>query len=242
MKINQTVLGIKIFSKDSNSLLEIIQKLLQDKDYLAYFVATVNPEFIVRAVEEPKFAKVLSQTDLNLPDGVGLRWAADFEEIIPGRILVEKLLHNNYKIFFLGGKEGVASKMAQKYGGESDEGLKNVRKDLENGQLNDSIIKKINSYAPDILLVAYGAPWQEYWINKYKKQLRVKLVVGVGGTFDYLTGNVRQPPVFVSKMGFEWLWRLVNQPFRWRRQLKLFKYVWLILKNKFKAFDHTPNS
>ncbi len=230
MTQQQQVFGINISSKPLKQLLKDLQTILDKSVYSAYFVATVNPEFLVRAVEEDAFRKVLQQTDLNIADGNGLKLAGEFEEIIPGRILVEKLLQSDYKIFFLGGRNGVAREMAEKYGGQWDEGLADVLNERENVQLNDPIIKKINSFAPDILFVAYGAPQQEYWIGQYKKQLKVKLVMGVGGTFDVLTGRLKAPPHLVSQMGFEWLWRLVQEPFRWRRQLKLLKYLFLVIQ------------
>ena len=73
-------------------------------------------------------------------------------------------------------------------------------------------MSKINKYQPDLLLVAYGAPWQEKWIWRHSEEIKAKVVIGVGGTFDSLAGRVKLPPKWVEKMGWEWLWRLKQEP------------------------------
>lgn len=85
----------------------------------------------------------------------------------------------------------------------------------------------------DILFVAFGAPKQEFWINDNLEMLPVKVAVGVGGAFDYIGGKVPRAPLFVQKLGMEWLFRLIVQPWRIKRQLSLLKFVWLVVKEKF---------
>lgn len=86
--------------------------------------------------------------------------------------------------------------------------------------------------AVDILFVAFGHPKQEEWISKNLEELPVKSAMGVGGAFDYISGKVPRAPVFVRRMGLEWLYRLSRQPWRWRRQLALIEFCWLIIKEK----------
>ena len=92
---------------------------------------------------------------------------------------------------------------------------------------------KVNKYKPDILLVAYGAPWQEKWLWTNRHRLKAKVGIGVGGAFDYLTGHAAVPSEWINKLGLEWLWRLVHEPWRWRRQLSLIRFGWKVLIDAF---------
>ncbi len=206
------------------------------------------------AQDDPEFKKILNSADLAIADGVGLRFAQQIQnlksqftnksqktnfkklEIIPGRKLVEEILKlKKYKFFFLGGRNKVAEAMAKKYGGASDPGHDDIKSQIQNpkSQINLKIINKINNYKPDILLVAYGAPYQEKWLYANRYALNAKVAMGVGGVFDYLTGRAALPPEWINRLGLEWLWRLVHEPWRWRRQLSLIRFVFAILKSLF---------
>lgn len=147
--------------------------------------------------------------------------------VIPQRVtgtdLMQKICKEvsdkNIKIFLLGADEGIAEKtkkiLEKKYpkikivGTHS--GSPSKKEDKE-------ITKKINAYSPDILFVAYGAPSQEIWIDRnYKKLKSVKLAIGIGGAFDFIVGKKKRAPVFMQKIGLEWLYRLVQQPTRIKR-------------------------
>jgi len=94
------------------------------------------------------------------------------------------------------------------------------------------IEKNISKLKPDILFVAFGAPHQEYWLDQNQDLLKnnnVRIAMVVGGTFDYLLGIVKRAPVWIQKLGFEWLVRLIRQPWRWRRQLRLITFIWIAL-------------
>ena len=217
------IFGVKVVSARMDEVLEILRVKLSKSAYdKPFFVVTVNTEFVMLAQEDEEFKKILNEADLALADGAGLRLAG-VKNIVPGRKLVENLLR--YRVFYLGGRNGVAEKMAEKYGGEWDEGEESIRAG-EYGSI--SILNKINKYRPDILMVAYGAPWQEKWLYVNSSKLKAKVVMGVGGAFDYLTGRAKLPPERISGAGLEWLWRLIHEPWRWRRQLRLLKFVWLV--------------
>jgi N-acetylglucosaminyldiphosphoundecaprenol N-acetyl-beta-D-mannosaminyltransferase len=98
--------------------------------------------------------------------------------------------------------------------------------------ISNLTMKQLNNKTIDILFVAFGAPKQEFWIDKNLKNLPVKVAIGVGGAFDYISGKVPRAPVFVRNIGMEWLFRLVIQPWRIKRQLALLKFVWLVAKEK----------
>jgi N-acetylglucosaminyldiphosphoundecaprenol N-acetyl-beta-D-mannosaminyltransferase len=85
----------------------------------------------------------------------------------------------------------------------------------------DEIVERIRSVAPDVLLVAYGAPQQDVWIARNRERLGVPVAIGVGGTLDYLSGRVPWAPASWRRMGLEWLYRLIHQPWRWRRMFAL---------------------
>ena len=219
------VLGVGVSSTSEAQVLGKIGEFLTKNDKMRLIV-TINPEFVMLAQDDPEFKKILNGADLAIADGVGLKLAG-VRQVVPGRKLVEALLHKGCKVFYLG--SFVAAEMAKKFGGAYDDGEKNIR---AGEQESERIIAKINKYKPDILLVAYGAPWQEKWIWANRRKLKAKIGMGVGGTFDYLTGHTSVPPEWVNKMGLEWLWRLVHEPWRWRRQLNLVRFAWTIMTTK----------
>ena len=223
------ILGVRVASSPMNEVLRVLMSKMDEKTYdKPFFIVTVNQEFVIQAQEDGEFKKILNSADLAIADGVGLKLAG-IKEVIPGRKLVEELLRWKLRVFYLGGRNGVAESMAGKYGGEFAEG--------ERDEENLEIVKKINVYKPDLLLVAYGAPWQEKWIYRHLGEIKAKVVMGVGGAFDYLTGRVKVPPDWINGIGLEWLWRLAHEPWRWRRQLRLLKFVWLVAIYRFRGGD-----
>lgn len=229
--IKANVLGVAITSTSMQTVLEKISTLCQNKPLSRpFFITTVNPEFVMVAQSDLDFKTILNNSDMALPDGAGLRFAApNLTEIVPGRKLVEALAteakyRSTYKIFYLGGRGGVAHKMAEVYGGEWDAGEENIAKPSQNTE----ILAKIRKYNPDILFVAYGAPAQEKWIAANLDRIKARVVMGVGGSFDYLVGSASTPPNWVSTIGLEWFWRLIHQPWRLKRQLNLIKFLFLV--------------
>lgn len=218
------ILGVGVAITSMTQVLDKIDQVVHSSLKKPYFMVTVNPEFIVQAQSDPLFKRILNWADLALPDGAGLRLAG-INTIVPGRKLVSALISANYRIFYLGGQGGVAKDMARKFGGKSDPG----EPDIGHPHRNSEILAAIAAYQPDILLVAYGAPWQEKWLYSNLSALKSKVVMGVGGTFDYLTGKAKLPPAWMANLGLEWLWRLVHEPWRWRRQLNLLKFTWKVL-------------
>ena len=228
------ILGIRVVSSQIKQVLKRIETEIEKSDYnRPFFVVTVNSEFVMLAQDDAEFKRILNSADLAIPDGVGLKLTG-IENIVPGRKVVEELLKLKVRTFYLGGKDRVAQEMAKKFGGEWDEGEENIKIQITNNNSNSNIkiLNKINKYMPDLLLVAYGAPWQEKWLFANRQKLKAKVVMGVGGTFDYLTGKARLPPVWMEKAGLEWLWRLIHEPWRWRRQLNLLRFAYKILISK----------
>jgi N-acetylglucosaminyldiphosphoundecaprenol N-acetyl-beta-D-mannosaminyltransferase len=205
-------------------------------------IVTVNPEFIVAAQHDGEFKKILNAADLSVPDGFGLKIGARLSgqkigERITGVDLtweIAKLAsERGWSLFLLGGKAGVAYKTAQR--------LKLVHPKLKiagtyaGSPQEEGIIKKINSTKPDILLVAFGAPKQEKFIYNYRTRLNVKAAMGIGGTFDFISGTISRAPKWMRALGLEWLYRLIRQPKRLGRIFTaVVKFPLLVLWGKIK--------
>jgi N-acetylglucosaminyldiphosphoundecaprenol N-acetyl-beta-D-mannosaminyltransferase len=207
-------------------------------------IATVNAQFVYLAGQQPRFAAFLENADLSLADGMSLVVASrllgkPLPERISGVDLTEDLwaLLNEHEgsVYLLGGKPGAAEETARRLGVR----YPNVRVALadcprwgfeKDEQASRAVLERIQAARPDLLLVGLGAPKQEYWIEDNISALPCKLVVGVGGTFDMLSGLVRRAPKWMQRTGLEWLFRLCVEPRRlWRRYLAGNSYfVWLV--------------
>jgi N-acetylglucosaminyldiphosphoundecaprenol N-acetyl-beta-D-mannosaminyltransferase len=249
---------IPLFGGDRCRVLNIIGEKLASGTK-KYWVATVNPEFVMQAQKDKKFGQILKQTSLNVVDGIGLIWAQKVKgdgllkkigkgigvgaEILQGKYkkeiasgadlildLSQMAAKNGFKIFLLGGFGDRAKKTAE---------FLKMKYDLKQSQLawcegepkvnNKEVILKINKFKPDILLVAYGMKKQEFWIADNLEKLKVGLVMGVGRSFDYYSGELKRAPEWVRKIGMEWLYSLIKEPKRIRRQLALPRFIWKVL-------------
>lgn len=164
-------------------------------------------------------------------------------ESVTGVYLFEKLVKlaakNGYKVFLLGSKPGVAAqaaaRLSQKYKELSikfDAGEERLGTDAKK---NEEVIKKINDFKPDLLFVAYNPIKQEKWLWENKGKLKVKVGMGVGGTFDEYIGSVPKAPVIMERMGLKWLWRLITEPSRLPRIIRaVIVFPWLVFKESLK--------
>lgn len=246
MKVD--ILGVKIDNLSLQEILEQVKKFLESKN--KYYIVTPNPEFLVAAQRDKNFKEILNYADIAIPDGVGLIYAAKFlgERLqqITGIDFIFHLMdlaqENNYSIYLLGGRDEVAKKTAdfliQEFpnlkvvGAES--GGEIVIANSKWQIANSKIIENINKAKPDILLVAFGQVKQEKWIfYNLDKLPSVKLAMGVGGAFDYISGEVPRAPVILRRLGLEWLYRLYQEPWRWKRIIDaIIIFPLLILKSK----------
>jgi N-acetylglucosaminyldiphosphoundecaprenol N-acetyl-beta-D-mannosaminyltransferase len=190
-------------------------------------ICTGNPEFLMAARRDREFFDVLNRADLVVPDGVGLLIAAwwlgaRLPERVAGSDLIyriaERAARRGWRLFFLGAAEGVAAKAAERlrslYPGLEVVGTLAGSPKVED---EDAIVAHVRAAQPDILLVAYGAPRQDKWIARNKERLSVPVSIGVGGAFDFVAGEARRAPVWMQRLGLEWLHRLWRQPWRVRR-------------------------
>jgi N-acetylglucosaminyldiphosphoundecaprenol N-acetyl-beta-D-mannosaminyltransferase len=214
-----------------------IEKLVEAGGH--HLVATVNPEFVMRARSDREFARVLESADLCLPDGSGVVWAARRQGCdMPGPVtgvdlippLAELCARRGWRMFLLGAGPGVAAELAAKLKAEHA-GL-----DLDHHEgsadpaADDETVRRVAAYRPHVLLVAFGAPKQEMWIDRAGRRVEVPVSIGVGGSFDYLTGRVPRAPAWMRRAGLEWAFRLARQPWRVRRMAVLPVYAARVLR------------
>jgi N-acetylglucosaminyldiphosphoundecaprenol N-acetyl-beta-D-mannosaminyltransferase len=229
-----TILGVPVDKLTYAALLDHIGVWINARDGL-HHLCTVNPEFVMIAQRDVNFFNILSRADLCLPDGIGLVYAARYlGEHVPERVtgsdgvpaIAERAAAEGWRIYMLGAWEGVADRAAAvlqaRYPGVQIVGTYSGSPRPED---EDAIVERVNAAKPDILLVAYGAPVQDKWIARNAPRLNAAVAMGVGGTFDYLAGDVPLAPGWIRRIGFEWLFRLVRQPWRARRQLRLPAFV-----------------
>lgn len=212
-------------------------------------IATVNPEFLVRSRDNPQFRAALQEAALCIPDGIGVLWAARqqgkiLRERVAGSDLVPRLAadaaQHDWRVYFLGAAPGVAEATArilsQRYPGLLVAGTFAGSPALEE---EDAIVSRIQASQADLVFVAYGAPKQDLWLHRNLERTGARVGIGVGGSFDFITGIQIRAPRWVQRIGLEWLYRLVREPWRWRRQLALPQFVWLVLtgNNRVNASD-----
>jgi N-acetylglucosaminyldiphosphoundecaprenol N-acetyl-beta-D-mannosaminyltransferase len=239
------ILGVGIHNCGEDEAINEIERFLTEQPPSLHQVCTVNPEFVMEARRNPAFCRVVNNAALATPDGIGIILAGrllrrPFKGRATGVALVERIARlsneRGLSIFMLGAGEGVAKQAAdalkRRHSGMQIAGTYAGSPDEENFQ---EIKTRLDAARPDILLVAYGAPKQDLWIESHRDQLpgSIKVAMGVGGVFDYLSGEVPLAPPLLRRFGLEWLYRLVKQPWRWRRILRVLAFALLVIKTAF---------
>lgn len=234
--VKTSILGVGLTNAPKDEILEYVDVLVKKTSKTAMIV-TPNPEIAVFATEHPDFKVLLNKADLALCDGVGLSLAArilhkPLKERITGvdfmKSLCEKSVEKAYTIGFLGGKPGVAERTAECLRKE----YPGLRVHFTGAEWD---ARRFPKNGVDILFVAYGFPKQEEWIAKHQDILPVKVAMGVGGAFDYISGDVMRAPFVVRAIGLEWLFRLIRQPWRWRRQTALLTFLMLVFRERMRV-------
>ena len=234
------VLGVRVDAVTYADLLARIAGFIAEGT--PHQIATVNPEFVMEARRNPAFAAVLERTDLCLADGIGLLWAARrMGQPLPERVtgsdsvplIAQRAAERGWGLYLLGAGPGVAQRTGEILLGRYP-GLRVVGAyagspaDADAGE----IVAHIRAARPDILFVAYGAPKQDLWIGKHGAVLGVPVMMGVGGSFDFIAGVQKRAPRWVQRVNLEWFYRLVTQPWRWRRQLALPRFAWAVVAGR----------
>lgn len=231
------VLGVQIDALSMDECVDQIVRVVEAHTYLR--VVTANPEMIYASAENSRLRSIINSAGLVTADGVGVVWAAkrlgfSAPERVTGIDLLQAIFpvasRKKWKIFFLGSKPGVADSAARKvvesYPGVIWQAAHGYFKTEDEPML----LADIKRFKPDLLLVGLGVPRQEYWLSEHPNLASVS--VGVGGSFDALAGLVKRAPQKMRNLHLEWLYRLWQEPWRWKRQSVLPKFVIKVLTEK----------
>ena len=198
------------------------------------YIVTPNPEIVWIARRDEALRGAINSAGLVLPDGIGIILGSRIlgTPLRGGRVpgidfaasLLEKMAQSGKSVFLLGAKTGIAELAGQRLEGKYP-GL--IIAGAADGYFTDdeAVINEINKAQPDVLFVCLGSPKQEQWMAGNIERLNVKLCAGLGGSLDVFAGKVMRAPVFMQKLGLEWLYRLVCEPRRIKRMIKLPLFV-----------------
>ncbi len=217
-----TLLGVPIDAVTSGEAVARLHQLLNEPG--SHHVMTPNSEMLVESVHNIPFRETLYVASMNLPDSAGLLWAArmtgqSLPERVTGVDTVEALcatLDSATPVFLLGAAPGVAAKTAIILQSKNPRlVIAGTFSGSPRSEEAVEIIRLINAAGPRLLLVAFGAPAQDLWIAEHLMHCKtVRVAMGVGGTFDFITGVQKRAPAILRQMGLEWLWRVVREPKR----------------------------
>jgi len=216
------LLGIPIDPVTQEQAIDRLLTLLEEQG--SHHVMTPNSEMLVESHNNQKFFSVLREASLNLPDSVGLLWMARMTgQKLPQRVTgvdtvtqLCRVLREEHPVFLLGGKQDVAEEAAQELR-ELNPHLCIVGTHAGSPSENDApdVIEQINASGAHILLVAFGSPKQDLWIAEHLNDFSsVRVAMGVGGTFDFIAGEIKRAPKMFRALGLEWMWRLIQEPKR----------------------------
>jgi N-acetylglucosaminyldiphosphoundecaprenol N-acetyl-beta-D-mannosaminyltransferase len=237
-----SLFGLQISKMDMHQTVAYLADCIEKK--IMTQVITANPIMIMLALENQLFMNTMRQAELVVPDGEGIVWAAKFlKSPVSHRVAGYDLLHEllklsqlkKWKVYLLGASEDVVYRAVQhiqmKYPTCEIVGF-------HHGYFSDDqdhiIIETIKKANPDILFVARSLDKQELWISKNKLHLQIPVMIGVGGSFDVLSGKLKRAPKFFRILKLEWFFRLLQEPKRYKRMFALPKFVYKIFKEKWK--------
>jgi len=237
------LLGVPFAKMTMEETLQYLEQRLDQRQ--PTHIITANPEIVMYGNRHPAYLNILHQAEIVVPDGIGIviaskKWGkAAIPQRVAGFDLLVELLkladHKGKKVFLLGASEDTNNKAFAK-----------LQKLYPHAKLvgrhhgyfqeaeEKEILDKIKAAAPDMLFVALGFPKQEEWIAKYRDRLDGSLMMGVGGSLDVLADKVKRAPMGWQKVGLEWLYRLLQEPKRWRRMIVLPLFLlkaWLLPKS-----------
>ena len=234
-KVN--ILGVNVCKVTYDEAVDKIYKMLNEKGNHAVF--TPNSEIILMAHKDEDFCNILNSADLLTADGIGVVYASKIlKNPVPERVagydmacgIIDKIAESGHRLYLFGGKPGVAElaeeKLKEKYP------LLNIV-GKRNGYFSpdevDSIIEDINQSGADLLFVCLGAPTQEKWIYANREKLSCHVMMGIGGSLDVFAGTAQRAPHIWCKLGLEWLYRLIKEPWRFPRMMALPKFGFTVL-------------
>ncbi|EHL05126.1 glycosyltransferase, WecB/TagA/CpsF family [Desulfitobacterium hafniense DP7] len=228
------ILGVKV---DRESMAETVLKIRKAvEEQRPIQVVTANPELIYATGRDVRLKQLINSAEVVTPDGVGVVWAAKrlghpVAERVTGIDLIEALFpiaaEQAWGVFFLGSQPGVAEKAAEKVA-EKHPGFRwQAAHGYFSREEEPALLEQIREFKPDLLLIGLGAPRQEFWMFSHLDLNTVS--IGVGGSFDALAGINKRAPQWIRHIRLEWLYRLLKQPSRLKRQLVLPRFAWKVI-------------
>lgn len=234
------VMGVPFVNMTAAEAVDTICGYLNDGG--GHIICTPNPEMVMLAQKDESFKDVLNKSDMNIPDGIGIIHASrikghPLKERIAGydtvQAVFEKIKSTDKTVYMFGGKPGVTdaakTEMEKVHKGLKIVGCANGYYDAEREK---EIIEEIKTLKPDLLLVGIGFPKQEKWITEHRSELGFGAAIGVGGSFDVMSGQVKRAPDIFIKLGLEWFYRLITQPSRIGRMLQLPVFILKVMFSK----------
>lgn len=233
------ILGVPFSTRGFNeTVADLVSRIEQG---LRTHVVTANPEIVMMARQNMAFRSIVDQAYV-VPDGIGIVYAAKWMNLpiyerVTGVELLEALMHaaneRGWRVYLLGATPEVnrlaADKLTVRYPGAIIVGH---RDGFFRPEEEREIVQEIAQLKPDLLFVAMGSPKAEHWISACWNELQVPFAMGVGGSFDVIAGKVKRAPKLWQRMHLEWLYRLLSQPSRWKRQLAIPRFVFTVLREK----------
>ncbi len=241
-----SILKINVPFIRKNDILDKIEKYTLNPQGF-FHIVSINPENLVVASKSKSFRKALQDAQIKLVDGFGVVLAGWILGMrvgvrLTGTDLMKELLdlavRRSLTVVLIGGRPKLAEFIADCYNQKAGkklffglEGIKDIKspKKVE----EEGIFSIIRDTRPSFVFVSFGSPAQELWVAKNRHKLRGVVSIGVGGAFDFIAGRVRRASRILRRLGLEWVWRLIRQPWRLKRQLRIIKFLWLVLKQKF---------
>ncbi len=206
-----------------------------------HHIITANPEIIMIAQEDQTVMRLLHQADIVTPDGIGAVWASQYygtklRERVTGAELSEALIahaeQSGLGVFLLGATPA-SNRLALERLQQKHPDLRIAGRDgYFQEEQTAEVVEEIRSFGPSLLLVGLGMPRQELFISDHKAELGAAVMIGIGGVIDIFAGTVKRAPKVWQRLRLEWLYRLLSQPSRWRRQLVLPRFVLTVLRDK----------
>lgn len=230
------ILDLPVHNVNMDSALGILDRFVRSGT--PHHVVTADASMLVMAQSDPELHAIIRGAELVTPDSAGILWAASkqghpLDERVSGVEIVEQLCarsgEGRYRLFFFGAGPGVAEKAAKRMRKfYPDLQVVGTRNGFFTPQDEQAIVAEIRTAKPDVLCVALGIPKQEKWIARHKDDLGVPVLIGVGGTFDVLSGSVRRAPRVIQRARLEWLWRFLKNPRKINKIVLLPRFVSLV--------------
>jgi N-acetylglucosaminyldiphosphoundecaprenol N-acetyl-beta-D-mannosaminyltransferase len=241
------ILGFPTTTLSREDIVSLVDTWVKERSASRHLMA-LNPIKVCRARREPDLASHIREADVVYPDAFGIAWAMRVFSgkkypTIPGCDLMFDVLNlasrNHYKVFLFGSAQPVLERtrdsLLEQYPGLTITGIRNGY--FKNDEEKEEAVAEILSCKPEIIFVGMGALIQENWITRIQHAAKtendiIPVCMGVGGSFDAVTGNVPRPPRWMLDMHLEWLFRLIQQPFRAPRMLALPQFALLVLAKR----------